>query len=484
MKKDWTTISMIAFCILFVLSHIPFLSVIPTNNANVYYDAVLAVLHNNLNPFVLFEGYKPPLLFLLAAGLFRIFQPSIIIGNLITTLSASLALWFTYKLGTVLFHKKAGVVATLTLCVFPLFLSHSFQFTDAMFVTPMLLAAMYYFYKNNKTGYLVSMTIAILTRETSIFIPLLLTFIELFHTKKIKQLSLSKLVMIVLPLIPFIVWMGINKQVFGWYLWPDNIKYFSFRFGTFIQQVGPHAKVALFDCGAIVFLTCITIFIALMLTKKIKTTWEQQHATILFLLFAGINFCIVTNGPFHPRYMFSTYPFLSILAVGSLFMSMKPKIATLLTTIIIATFIIYQALLYTLPLRYWGESDLSQLRMASTFSKSFAFIHKEYPNALITMIPKIYRYSDAAFGKTIGSVEYNTYTWNDTITSQEELNVICDSAKKASRFPIIFIHESEVGDPVDELPDKRLIGKITVDDNNLRYHLLFQLNCPIINTLP
>jgi|GEM_PF-5097364 len=481
MKKDWTTISVILLCILFALSHIPFLSVIPTNNANVYYDAVHAVLHNNVNPFILFEGYKPPLLFLLTASLFRLFQPSIIIGGVIIALSASLALWFTYKLGTVLFHKKAGIMAAFTLCVFPLFLSHSFQFTDAMFVTPMLLAAMYYFYKHNKIGYLISMTLAVLTRETSVFIPLLLTGIELFHTKKLKQL-LTKLVIIVLPLIPFIVWMGINKNVFGWFLWPDNIKYFSFRFDTFIQQVGPHAKVALFDCGAIVFLTCITLFIVLKLTKRIKTTWEQQHATILFLLFAGINFCIVTNGPFHPRYMFSTYPFLSVLAVGSLFMSMKPKIATILTTIMIATFIIYQTLLYMLPLRYWGESDLSQLRMASTFSKSFTFIHKEYPNALITMIPRIYRYSDAAFGKTIGSVEYNTYTWNDTIASQDELKVVCDIATKASLSPVIFIHESEVGDPVDELSDKQLIGKITVDDNNLRYHLLFQLNCPTMNT--
>jgi len=477
---DTITCFVIFFCIGYALLHIPFLSIIPTNNANVYYDGVFALLNHHLNPFVLFEGYKPPMLFLFTALVFRFFSPSLIIGGIISAMSASLALWFTYRLGSVLFSKKAGVAATLMLGVLPLFLSHSLQFTDAIFVTPMLLAGMYYVYKNNKIGYVVSMTLAVLTRETSVFLPILLILFELIKKlqseKKFIDIPFKKSIFLALPLVPFIIWMFINKKIFGWYLWPDNVNYFSLNLMMILNHIAGHIKVVLIDCGAILFLFWIVLFI--FLGKKLRTTPEQRHATIVFLTFAIINFLLVTSGPYHPRYMFFIYPFLSMLAGGALYSIFKQKTATILIAGIIGLFCLFQTMLWILPLRYWGESDLSIIHMATLYSTSFQKIHSQFPNALIATIPRIYPFSDTSFGLAKNNSTYNTYLWNDAIPKEQELINVCKYARERSLSPIIFIHESEVGDPVDGIQNKLLIEKVSTYTKSTSYHLLYTLPCP------
>jgi 4-amino-4-deoxy-L-arabinose transferase-like glycosyltransferase len=128
-------------CLVNFLIRIPFFSRLLTNDANLYSIGVLRVYQNHFNPFIQFWGYKPPVLFELTAILYKIFGPSIIVGNAVSAFASSIALWYTYLLGTHLFNKKTGVWATLMLFFFPIFSSQSLQFTDAIFITPLLLAS-------------------------------------------------------------------------------------------------------------------------------------------------------------------------------------------------------------------------------------------------------------------------------------------------------------------------------------------------------
>src|SRR6266478_4521449 len=64
-----------------------------------YIDGVLAVYNNHLNPFVAFWAYKPPLFYVIAATLCKIFGYSLEVLRFPILLYSFLTLYFTFLLG-------------------------------------------------------------------------------------------------------------------------------------------------------------------------------------------------------------------------------------------------------------------------------------------------------------------------------------------------------------------------------------------------
>lgn len=485
-KFDTSSRVIIVLCIIFFLLHIPFFSLPPFGDANVYYAGVFEVLKNHFNPFIQFPGYKPPFLFLLTAFLFTLFRPSIIIGALLTAFAASCTLWFTYALGKTLFNKQAAIAATFLLLTIPIFLSQSLQFTDAIIITPLILASIYYFYTKNTLGYLISTSLAVLTRETCLFVPLFFGVIALWkklrtpHTKE----HLSQSVVLLAPLIPFILWMYINKQVFGWHLPPENVNYFVFDTTIFQRIIYNFSEIIRYS-GSFILFTIISIYIIMYAIKKVRLTDIQQHAARLCIIGYLFYLTLYSIGPFHPRYMLFLYPFLCVLTGGAIYTIWKKQLAHVITGGIIILFLAFNALLCTLPNTYWGETDLNIVHVTRLYQQSMKTIETRFPHALVITMPWIYAWNDTHFGNTTSAVSSSRHTWNSFLQEKQQHQMICSSAKKQGFDPIIFIHQSDFIAPPYVLREKVLLNKqFNTPMDTFDYHLLFQVQCNNLITIP
>ena len=466
-------------CLINFLIRIPFFSRILTNDANLYTVGVLRVFQNHLNPFVEFWGYKPPFLFELTALLFKIFGPSIIVGNALSAIASSITLWYTYLLGTHLFNKKAGVWAMLILFFFPIFSAQSLQFTDAIFVTPLLLATIYYYYRSQRIGYLISATLAVLTRETSICIPIFLGIYEVFKTiymaSSRKKIKLYTAFFYWLPLAPFVLWMGINKYVFGWFLWPINIEFFTVD-ATFIQRITFTLRVAFLQNGLYIPFAFIMLYVILVFTKKIHATYIQIHATILFLSLFAVFIIFYSIGFFHPRYILFLYPYLCILASGAIFTIWKPSINTYIAGGTCMILIAFQIFRYAyLPMQSWGEADLSILHTQTLYTQSLQRIEQEFPNPLIVTSQVIYPWKHPYFGYAKQDKKSDMWTWNVNISEEKSYAGVLRYASIKGLSPIIFIQQSDDMNSPAIFNDKRILFDKVYDGsiNTTNYHLLY-----------
>lgn len=471
--------TIVILCIINFIIRLPFMALLPFSDQNVYYDGVLKIFNNNLNPFTNFMGYKPPFMFELTAILFTLFRPSITIGSLLVYAASSTSLVYTYMLGSSLFGKKAGIYASLFLFFFPLFAAQSFQFTDAIFVTPLLLATFYYYYKRGFLGYLIAATLAVLTRETSLFVPLFLGLFELFHKpQEIIRLPanvrLSKSLILWLPLFPFTIWMYLNKFIFGWYIEPTNVSFFSFT-DTIWSRIIMNLQTTFLHNGSYIFVVIIVLWIFITINNKVRLSSRQRHATIIFSFFFLIYFLFYSTGPFHPRYMLSLYPYLCILAGGAIAMIWKSTLSSICFYGICTLLIVMQLIqFFVLPMRYWGEADLSIIQTAVLYSRSIKNIQQQYPNSLIVVKPVIYSGNDSSLGYTENSIKKKLYFWNDWLDESLEYTHMVKYAKIRSLSPIIFVIASP--EVIPSILERKMdvIEKVRSPfGNSANYHTLY-----------
>lgn len=474
----------IALCVGNVLFKIPLVRIPPFSDPNVYYNGVFTILNNHFSPFAFFNGFKPPLLFELTAILFQIFGPSYQIGSMISLISSSLILFYTYLIGKRVFNEKAGFWACILLFFFPLFQAQSFQFTDAIFVTPLLLATIYYYITKNKTAYLISASLAVLTRETSISLPLLLAYFELIKQIQLNRhfytIKLSKIIFLLLPLLPFIVWMYLNRYIFGWFLVPTNVAYF-FNNQDIIQNTIRKLNANIFETGF--FIILINIIFIFLLLKKLKITRIQQDILFIACTHYIMLFIFYIIGPYHPRYMLSAIPLLFIIISGYIMMVFKTIQPFFLMLPTLLSFIGFQVVLYFFaPMLFWGEGDLSILQTKILYEKSIQTIQSKYKSALIVTVPWVYSWNDPSFGYAENSILYNIHNWNADIAENIEFANILHFANEKHLYPIIYIQQSnDIFQQELFAGKKTLIENITINVNKNNYHQLYRIIVPTIN---
>lgn len=133
-----------------------------------YLNGVFKIWENNLNPFIEFWSYKPPLFFMLAALTYKLFGYSILITHFIILLLSFLTLCFTFLLAEEIYNRTIALFATLLLFFSPFFFAQSILFYADNLVATLTIITIYFFLKNNKCGYFISATLLVLTKEPAI----------------------------------------------------------------------------------------------------------------------------------------------------------------------------------------------------------------------------------------------------------------------------------------------------------------------------
>jgi len=372
------------------LLRIPFFNLPAHHDELPYFDSALKVFNNNLNPFIEFQGYKPPVFYELAAIFFKILSPARFWGRLISSLFSSFCLLFTYLLGKKLFSERTGFWAVLILCVFPLFLAQSFLYQPPALLTFLALATLYYYFLKKKFFYLVFATLLVLTHETTIFFVILLFFFNLWEERKNHGFQIKKSLSLLFPLIFFAIWTFLNKKYLGWFFWPVHF--------SLVGKNRVYPRNPLLDILNLAFkenflwFVFSFIFFSLIFSigyPKLKKKFIRKE--ILFFVFLFFFYVVIFYWlDFLPRYLLFLYPLILLTFVWFLekFFNQAKRLSLFFMVGVLLIYLYINLYnLFFLPWIPWaGEQDLRFLRIVFLQKEAARYINSNFSDPIIVSV--------------------------------------------------------------------------------------------------
>lgn len=268
--------------------HVPFLSRPALGDETIYYGITQTIARNRFNPI---NNYKPPVMFLLPSVFMKI-APSLIWGRIEILIAASVALIYIYLLAEFLYTPFVGILAVVLCIFFPLFTVQSVIFLDPIPQTAALFATLYYFFTKQKKGYLICATLMVLTKEPMILVPILVfmyTAVRNFrHAGSIQRSQIRRYLYLLFPLAAFVVWIMLNKLMFGYFLEPGNVKFLSTALQS-LHYEGTHLPSYIqyftqLGGGGIIFSLGSLFYIDYYIRKNKHKTHRENEALGIFLI--------------------------------------------------------------------------------------------------------------------------------------------------------------------------------------------------------
>jgi len=389
-KANRDTFIVVGVCIVNFLIRIPAITNPTYWDEMIYFQNAIELTRNNLNPFISqwVWVYKPPVIFMLPALCSRFLYPSLIWGRLEIFFLSSAALYFLYRLGERTFSSRIGLYSALLCVCFPLFTVVSYWFVDAIPFTAFFLASLYYYISGKPRQYALFSTLLVLTKETGIFLPvtlILYTFLlRYWHDTTQKYSYIRFSFYLILPILAFFSWMAINKILFGWYLYPDQVMLFNFL--NILNQIKNNwviKNIYLKDGIWVIFTTVLMgmTFLTGFIKQKI---WEEIRFMYFILLIITGYFLFHLAGPISARYFLFLFPILFLLYSRVLSIYITNRF--LLFGIIVFTCIMFIGLNINDSFRgpVLTETSYAYLRQIYSTKKLIMKLQKEYSDAFIT----------------------------------------------------------------------------------------------------
>lgn len=227
LKQNIEKILLFIALVLFVLYKIPQLSLaLFWDEVGVYGNAIFSMLDNGI-------GFQPkylepdlsrghPMLYVyLTASFTALFGANVFAMHLFNLLLSIIVLISVFFIGSSLWNRKVGLFAGLLLVAQPLFLAQSVLVLPEMMLALFALWSVYFFLKEQWLMYFLSLSLAMLTKETAIFIPPVLGFVLFFwHLFLNRKFEIKKVLIVASPLITFFAFLLLQKVQNGWYFFP------------------------------------------------------------------------------------------------------------------------------------------------------------------------------------------------------------------------------------------------------------------------
>lgn len=374
-RKNWQLIFIIS---LFLWIRIPFIRLPLHNDELSQMTGVERIVNNNFSPFVEWWGYHPPLIFELVAIGTRISSNWILVSRLTVALFGMLTLLATYILGSTLYNKQVGFISTILLFFLPIFQAQSSLFNLAVPFTFFFLLTLLLYKKEKWSGYILSASLLILTKETGALVILLLSIFDLIvqFNRRIKKV-IKRLVVINIPQLIFVFWVILNKIHLGWYIWPF--------FTSFLGEGKPYRSVNSFkeilkvnfvDVGIwILFIGILTGLLVLAYKKSFKKNIFNKE--IIFSIFLAITICIFFYFTIYlPRYTLFTLPPLIIVLGAVIYEMQKANKVTgiVMFAIVISVFFLNWFHLTNKKITWAGEKNFGFVNIIHNHQETIQWI--------------------------------------------------------------------------------------------------------------
>lgn len=468
-------IGIITLCVLNIIIRIPFLNLPAIGDESIYYNGVLKVLNNNLNPFVEFRSYKPPAIFWLMAILFKTFSPSRIIAHLTVYVFSSCALYFVYAIGKKIRSEQVGFCAALLLFVTPVFASQSMLFMDSIIISSILYMTVFAYLSKRKALYVIFCSILVLTKEPEIFVPFILFFSSLYALWKDRTLTvkdIAKNCYLLVPSVCFGLWIMGNKYMFGWYVWPANAGFLSFSY----ENIFVRLKQIFID--SVIWPIAIVAIIGLYLQKNSLPKRSLMPLCFLFVFYA----CFYLIFPPWPRYILPIYPLLYLMGFSSISYFKSGRYLWVCMVIFMCLLMGSWAIVAfkSQPSGMWSEEYL--FRKISLNERTIHYIHEHYPNAVIAASggENIEIYTDPFLGYVTPETRfsYSGLLFCREPSAREKGYIMLDNTILShTDDPIVYVQASYVGSCRSLPLDFQYVQRIfDMTGNKVTYNDIFVKN--------
>jgi len=377
--------------IIFSILYLPFINSIPYLDGNI--DLIRSYDFFNggfAHYFLSWGSVHPPSKLFITDILFNTFGINVYSYNIIGLIFGIIGIIYIYKLCESIFDKKTAMFAAIILSTYPLFIATGiFSLTDYL-TSILIIVSLDYYSRKKYFLYAIFSSIAVLTKETALLIPITIMLIEVIYSlSKVKtifknqRLVLLRSACLFLPLFTYYCWslyIAMNGQA-AWNDWNfsatankgslytiiNNLKTFNFLNQYAYQS---WKQLFLLNFNWILWLI-VTIGIIIFIAKNFKyvgkllTSGKQKIKTILVIvvfsvlyLFTVLSFQTYTI----PRY---ALPVLCLLIIGVSWTITKSinKFNLLLKVLFIIVFIVFiiVRLFYSidpLSISLWGQTSI------------------------------------------------------------------------------------------------------------------------------
>lgn len=271
------------------------------------------------HPDGMFFGH-PPLLYLLMALLFKLFGHAPAVAHLVVILFAALAVFYTYRLGDLLFSRDTAIGAALLLLTSPLFFSQAGMFLGDIPVAACGVGAVYYYLRRCHCRYLLFATAAVMIKEHAALLVVLLVVYDCNRFSGQQVPTLNRLVHGI-PLAILGTFFLVQKLTTGVFLsnpYFDGNPFIATSMSTIVFKGAFVTYWIFFAQGR--FLLSLVIAVAV---------WRFRRALpgcfFLFTMIAGGYLAAYTIIYFIPRYSLIVAPFVCLAGSASAALLVKER---------------------------------------------------------------------------------------------------------------------------------------------------------------
>lgn len=421
--------------------HSPFLTQPVIDTEADHYYTILTIAHNSFNFFTPTEEEKVPVMFIIPTFLTHAF-PSLVWGRLQNLVAATIALVYVFLLGRKIHSSSAGLVAVVLSMFLPMFAVQSVFYTDAMPVTAAFLAVVYYFLANNKKGYLISTSVAVLTKETLSLMPVLLFAFAVFFESRsqVYKEKVKEKLFLLTPLLFFIIWTILNKIFFGYFFFPGNSQNIASGISTLDQALMNIWKysIRLLRHGNTYFAVIPLFFLyPLYLLRNKALLVKDRKILLLFVLIIGVYLSFY--GHFYYwglRFVLFLYPLVFLFLAKVLCDFFSKREIFLIVCILCSSFVFSQWQTVHLPAHsITGEAiDIRYIAQRNLVTKVVKAIEPIGDHPIYTDYQMAHYLWNPLFGYVLNPYT-NVFQINDEENIKECPHCLCESCVLPKEIP-------------------------------------------------
>ncbi len=269
-----------------------------------YYPAI-----SRHNPAETFFGHPPGLYFTLALS-YRLITESIWISHLLAITFAFLGVYYTYRLGSFLFDRVAGLFGALFLFGTPLYFAQSGLVLGDVPITALGVMSVYYALRERYGGFWLCSVYMVLVKETSVAI-LVALWIYVFWTQKNQPDIKRKLLFHSIPILIlglFFLWQRLAAgSVFpNPYMGYNKVVYFDWSHAGWVIRWTLFAQYR--------WVLCSLILIHFLVHRR--RAWKREYIlfALMGLFYMGA-FCFLF---FMTRYVLPFLPYLCLAGAAAI----------------------------------------------------------------------------------------------------------------------------------------------------------------------
>jgi 4-amino-4-deoxy-L-arabinose transferase-like glycosyltransferase len=372
--KDKYFLAVLALIIAFIIIKIPYLY-LPYywDEAWVYGPAIRIMEANNLSllpdalPVYYSRGH--PLLFhFLGAAWLRVFGTSLLSSHVFALTISVALITSVYFISKKMFSPQVGLIACLLLILQPIFQAQSVLVLPEVMLSLFSLLALFFFIRDKWWAFFIMATLAVFVKETGIVVIgaaglwFLIETLFLNKDKFVFRCFIFRSVLLIAPLLVFGAFILLQKQMNGWYFFPEHVNYISTDSHSFFQKMEGYAAYLFIYWGRNVLSSAIIVSLVLYFYFKKHKNNPANKPILVFAIYCVL-FLIASSFNFYSdRYTLSMMVPYLIIAAYFLFAAFTKRILL----IVFITVVCFLQLFIFLPRKTNSDHNLGYAEAVKT----------------------------------------------------------------------------------------------------------------------